>query len=210
MTSSSGARSRVTTSQTASKSTAEIVVNKDVTHTRDYLPVNPGVQIFVGRVDPADRFAEHLKFRTMASCSVCEPNTASRPETESALILPTHSSTRIIRRRAAISQRNGFPQDSFPYERAQGSENNHLHLFAQEFFQLGREASGKPRACDSSHINKQIDVAVGRVLAPCRRAEQADIPGTVAGGHAQDFVPAFVNCACSVHLFRLYRPKATN
>ena len=94
--------------------------------------------------------------------------------------------------------------------RAQGSANHHLHPFAQEFFQFGSEASGKPRTCDASHIYQQINVAAGRVLAPRRRAKQANIPGAVAGGHAQDFVPAFVNCACCVHLFRLYRPKATD
>lgn len=34
-------------------------------------------------------------------------------------------------KRAAISQRNGFPQDSFPYQRAQGSANHHLHPLAR-------------------------------------------------------------------------------
>jgi hypothetical protein len=68
-----------------------------------------------------------------------------------------------------------------------------VHVPPQKIFEVLLEPNQVEERSVAFHLDQQIDVAVGPVLAACDGTDDAHVPRAVPGGNAQDLVTVLVN-----------------
>ena len=69
----------------------------------------------------------------------------------------------------------------------------HVHVAPEQLFEILLEANEVEERPVVFHLDQQIDVAVGPVIAASDGTEYADVPRAVLGGDTEDLVAVPVN-----------------